>query len=143
MPRKQIEWKRVLLRLGRVPDTTIADELGCTRQAVVAKRRALLIPPFRAPTPGLGSATDTEISRITKVPRSTVGYRRRRQGIPSAYTTRLCRILSDPGLGIESDGVIAGRCGCSRAAVARARALLGMHAAPRLDGEQRAIAGQV
>lgn len=61
-------------KLGKVPDSAIADELGCTRQQVSNIRRKLKIPPFRDHDPvGLRKAVLRAVwSRFTPVTREDV-----------------------------------------------------------------------
>jgi hypothetical protein len=95
--------------LGKVRDTTLAKQLGISRQAVAKKRDKLNIPPFGSEgfwTPkrldALGKESDEELAFRWKVKASFIRNKRRELGIAPDF----CPELRD-NLGKVDDDVLA------------------------------------
>lgn len=97
--RKNIDWDKQ--PLGEIPDTEIAQKLGCTQSAVVHARKKRGIPAaksnIRKLTPAeweeqpFGLVSDVDIAKRLKVTVTAVSRQRRIRGIPAFITKRPSR----------------------------------------------------
>ena len=82
----------MIARLGRVPDSKLAEPFGMSLWSVLEKRKELGIPPCRTLqwTPKvlarLGKARDIVIAQEMGASVSSVRYKRRELGIPLRIT---------------------------------------------------------
>lgn len=91
-----IDWPSVRDKLGRVPDETIAAELGCSTVAVAQARRALGRIRKRTGPAGilwdsvseLGKLPDAIVAHRIGVERSSVSAARIRRNLPPVPTRR-------------------------------------------------------
>lgn len=79
------DWGSILSRLGKVPDTHLAAEIGAHVKGVQRLRRKLGIARYdraKQIEPYLGRISDARLARHFGVARETVARRRRKLGIP-------------------------------------------------------------
>ncbi len=87
----QYDYSRVAARLGKVTDTSLAEELGCSVAAIGRLRHRLGIPVFdklEAVVPWLGRVPDRELARRHGVSAQAVWLRRNALGIRPANMAR-------------------------------------------------------
>lgn len=134
---RAIDWSEGhLALLGTLPDQEIAYLLGCSRQAVTAKRKALNIKPHtriglqwtNELILQLGRSSDRQMAEQMGVSLRTVLSKRQAQGIkahrqPLAWTNDTLALL-----GTCSDGQLAQRLNCSRKTIIQKRKALGIPA---------------
>jgi hypothetical protein len=130
--RHRAEWtRRVLAKLGRVPDDQVAAELGIASSAVARKRSGMGIRKLRE-----GGWTPREDALVRKLPRaeaaartgkslSAVGKRRRLLGVTRAWRYAWSKSAL-ARLGHEPDAAIAADLGIPRVRVTRKRRDLGL-----------------
>lgn len=135
----RVDWDRVVDRLGIVPDTELALELGVTRQRVHQVRSSMGIPS--APTPGekisdveLSAMQDRQIADLHGVSIKVVYYQRSLRGIErpqqAPADTKTRKIQADPDLGRLPDTILAARYNTDASMVSQVRRALGTPVSP-------------
>jgi hypothetical protein len=126
------EWTpKILAQLGKVSDTAIARQLGCSQTAVADQRIKLRIPKFTEQkwTPEvlsrLGKEPDTQIAKDMGVAQSVVSQKRIELRI-SAYQPVQWTQEVIAKLGTVPDSAIAEELGCHASAVSFKRRKLGI-----------------
>lgn len=79
----------IIGRVGKVPDSTLAAEIGCPRQRIQELRKRLAIPAHAVSRRSaldrvLGRYTDVDIARAFRMTPQAIGVRRRAKGIARA-----------------------------------------------------------
>ena len=88
------DWQKVVYRLGRVPDTVIADEMQVSKEAVRQQRVRRGIPRYTAAPEitqevraCLGTASDADVAEKFGLTKTAVQMARRNAGIPAFRDT--------------------------------------------------------
>jgi hypothetical protein len=135
MPRETLTAVAEDRLLGTMPDRLLAERLGCSRQAIVERRRKLRIPPFhphrrpwsRAEEELLGTMPDKRLARRLNRSAEGVAARRAAKGIPIFNPKKhRWQPADDKLLGGRPDAQIALLLGISRLAVHHRRRRLGI-----------------
>jgi biotin operon repressor len=126
--------------LGTLSDQEIAHLLGCSRQAVAAKRTKLNIAPYKPSglqwtndlILQLGRSSDRQVAENIGVSMSTIFSKRKSQGIRAHRVMLTWTPEAIAQLGTCPDGQLAQRLGCSRKSIVQKRKALGISAYVRL-----------
>jgi len=83
---QRYNYSAILSRLGKVPDSKLAAEIGCPKQRIQELRKSLTIQSCAQTRHAsldrvLGRYTDTELARAYGLTPQAVGHRRRQRGI--------------------------------------------------------------
>lgn len=124
--------KKLIGRLGKVPDLALQDEYGIPKDQLAKKRAELGIPAYRRPRkypaslwrriePKLGVIPDGQIAEESGIPNSVIVNRRNELGIPVAPREDEWTPEQDAQLGDLPDWVIARQRGVTKGAVSARR----------------------
>jgi DNA-binding CsgD family transcriptional regulator len=122
--------------LGTLSDQEIAYILGCSRQAVAAKRKKLDIAPYESSglewtnelILQLGRSSDRQVAEQMGVSARTILNKRQSQGITAHRTPLTWTPETIALLGTCPDGQLAQRLNCSRKSIVQKRKALGISA---------------
>lgn len=118
-------WKVIDLLLGKLTDTSIARQFGCSNSTLCDRRKILGIPrvPYKRES-GLrriidyslfGNLTDRQIAEQCQVASGTPGSARHRLGIPHTKEIKHCIICDREFIAQQYQSLLCGRGSCKYA----------------------------